>query len=103
MGVHNWPFNTEQTIQNSSLLAASPYFQEWRQARCRRSDDAADASALKTTVRTFNRGAGLFCSIYPWIFPSMRKRCGSGGGESAVPSRWIFRNLAMRTPLSKVF
>ncbi len=48
MGVHGWQFNTnEQTIQNSSLLAASPYFQEWRQAVQGVYDDA-DASALKT-------------------------------------------------------
>jgi hypothetical protein len=34
MGVRRWPqFSTsEQTIENSSLLARSPYFQEWRQA-----------------------------------------------------------------------
>jgi hypothetical protein len=33
MGVKNWRFSTsEQTIQNSSRLARSPYFQEWRRA-----------------------------------------------------------------------
>jgi hypothetical protein len=33
MGVRQWQFSTtEQTIQNSSLLARSPYFQEWRRA-----------------------------------------------------------------------
>ena len=33
MGVHQWQFSTaEQTIQNSSQLARSPYFQEWRRA-----------------------------------------------------------------------
>ena len=33
MGVRHWPFSTtEETIQNSSLLARSAYFQEWRQA-----------------------------------------------------------------------
>ena len=48
MGVRHWHFNTnEQTIQNSSLLAASPYFQEWRQA-VQAVYDAADASALKS-------------------------------------------------------
>src|SRR5450631_3013344 len=31
MGVNQWQFSTtEQTIQNSSQLARSPYFQEWR-------------------------------------------------------------------------
>lgn len=33
MGVRKWDFSTtEQTIQNSSQLASSPYFQQWRQA-----------------------------------------------------------------------
>lgn len=33
MGVRQWQFSTtEQTIQNSSQLARSPYFQEWRRA-----------------------------------------------------------------------
>ena len=33
MGVRQWQFSTaEQTIQNSSQLARSPYFQEWRSA-----------------------------------------------------------------------
>src|SRR5580658_5546968 len=31
MGVRDWQFSTkEQTIQNSSLLASSSYFQDWR-------------------------------------------------------------------------
>jgi hypothetical protein len=47
MGVRHWQFSTnEQTIQNSSLLAASPYFQDWRQA-VQAVFDAADAHALK--------------------------------------------------------
>jgi len=33
MGVRHWQFSTnEQTIRNSSELARSPYFQEWRRA-----------------------------------------------------------------------
>src|SRR5215469_2103776 len=33
MGVRHWQFSTaEQTIENSSELARSPYFQQWRQA-----------------------------------------------------------------------
>ncbi len=33
MGVRQWQFSTvEQTIQNSSQLARSPYFQQWRRA-----------------------------------------------------------------------
>ena len=45
MGVRHWQFSTtEQTIQNSSELARSPYFQEWRRA-VQAVFDAADRSA----------------------------------------------------------
>lgn len=45
MGVRHWQFSTtEQTIQNSSELARSPYFQEWRRA-VQGVFDAADRSA----------------------------------------------------------
>ena len=48
MGVRNWQFSTsEQTIQNSSLLARSPYFQQWRQA-VQTVFDAADRYAQQT-------------------------------------------------------
>ena len=45
MGVPQWQFSTtEQTIQNSSQLARSPYFQEWRRA-VQAVFDAADRNA----------------------------------------------------------
>lgn len=45
MGVRQWQFSTaEQTIQNSSQLARSPYFQEWRRA-VQAVFDAADQHA----------------------------------------------------------
>lgn len=45
MGVHQWQFSTaEQTIQNSSQLARSPYFQQWRRA-VQAVFDAADLNA----------------------------------------------------------
>jgi hypothetical protein len=48
MGVSHWQFSTsEQTIQNSSELARSPYFQEWRGA-VQAVFDAADRYALNT-------------------------------------------------------
>ena len=48
MGVRQWQFSTsEQTIQNSSELARSPYFQEWRGA-VQAVFDAADRDAVKT-------------------------------------------------------
>ncbi len=58
MGVAHWQFSTtEQTIQNSSLLARSPYFQEWRQA-VQAVFNAADQYAIKagpTTSGSRNR------------------------------------------------
>ena len=45
MGVRSWQFSTDQqTIQNASLLARSPYFREWRSA-VQRVFDAADRDA----------------------------------------------------------
>jgi hypothetical protein len=47
MGVRHWEFSTsEQTILNSSQLARSPYFQEWRRA-VQTVFDSADEHALK--------------------------------------------------------
>ncbi len=53
MGVHGWQFSTfEQTIENSSQLARSPYFQEWRRA-VQAVFDASDRDAAekKETAR----------------------------------------------------
>jgi hypothetical protein len=50
MGVRNWEFSTaEQTILNSSQLARSPYFQDWRRA-VQAVFDAADQHALGTNA-----------------------------------------------------
>ena len=50
MGVRHWEFSTaEQTIQNSSELARSPYFQQWRQA-VQTVFDAADRSTLESAA-----------------------------------------------------
>jgi hypothetical protein len=47
MGVGHWHFSTtEQTIENASELARSPYFQEWRRA-VQAVFDAADQYALQ--------------------------------------------------------
>jgi hypothetical protein len=48
MGVRRWQFSTsEQTIQNSSLLAGSPYFQDWRRG-VQAVFDTADSHAIET-------------------------------------------------------
>jgi hypothetical protein len=58
MGVRRWEFSTnEQTIQNSSQLAASPYFHDWRRA-VQAVFDASDQYALKANAaqhKTQNR------------------------------------------------
>jgi hypothetical protein len=48
MGIRQWQFSTdEQTIQNASELARSPYFKEWRQA-VQAVFDATDKHVLET-------------------------------------------------------
>ena len=51
MGVRNWKqfSKDEQTIQNSSLLASTPNFQEWRRA-VQAVFDTADAHAIKSGI-----------------------------------------------------
>jgi hypothetical protein len=59
MGVHHWQFSTaEQTIQNSSQLASSPYFQDWRRA-VQAVFDAADAHALENAGASSKSGPRL--------------------------------------------
>ncbi|SPE17553.1 hypothetical protein SBA5_1020011 [Candidatus Sulfotelmatomonas gaucii] len=49
MGVRQWQFSTEeQTIRNSSQLARSPQFQQWRQA-VQAVYDEADRQAMQTS------------------------------------------------------
>ena len=50
MGVRNWQFSTsEQTILNSSQLARSPYFEDWRRA-VQSVFDEVDRYAMQTDV-----------------------------------------------------
>jgi hypothetical protein len=68
MGVRAWQFSThEQTILNSSLLARSPYFQDWRKA-VQKVFDAAEQSAEKEK----SGGAGgnrLILLVIPRLLP----------------------------------
>jgi hypothetical protein len=69
MGVRHWQFSTnEQTIQNSSQLAASAYFQEWRRA-VQAVYDAADAHALKTRDVEISSGRRLVLLDIPPDLP----------------------------------
>ena len=52
MGVRNWQFSTEeQTILNASLLARSPYYQEWRKAVQKVFDAAEEHAAKENSTR----------------------------------------------------
>lgn len=52
MGVRNWQFSTEeQTILNASLLARSPYYQEWRKAVQKVFDAAEEHAAGENAAK----------------------------------------------------
>jgi hypothetical protein len=70
MGVRHWPqYSTaEQTIENSSLLARSPYFQEWRKA-VQAVFDAVDKHAPKMQVAAGKPGNKLILLIIPQPLP----------------------------------
>jgi hypothetical protein len=69
MGVRHWQFSTsEQTILNSSQLARSPYFQDWRRA-VQVVFDAADEHALKTRGAETNSGNRLVLLDIPQPLP----------------------------------
>jgi hypothetical protein len=71
MGVRHWDFSTtEQTIQNSSLLARSPYFQDWRRA-VQAVYDAADSPALKTSGAAVKPGNRLVLLDIPLPLPTV--------------------------------
>lgn len=63
MGVRSWQFSTEeQTILNASLLARSPYYQDWRKA-VQKVFDAAEEHAAGTNPATATRHRFVLCVI----------------------------------------
>jgi len=69
MGVRDWQFSTtEQTIQNSSLLARSAYFQEWRRA-VQAVFDAADQCAQTAGQGGAKSGNRLVLLVIPQPLP----------------------------------
>jgi hypothetical protein len=69
MGVRNWEFSTtEQTILNSSQLARSPYFQDWRRA-VQAVFDAADQHALGANGAAVKPGNRLVLLDIPQPLP----------------------------------
>jgi len=68
MGVRSWQFSTEeQTILNASLLARSPYYQEWRKA-VQRVFDAAEEHAARDNSSTASRNR-LVLLVIPQKLP----------------------------------
>lgn len=73
MGVQGWPYSTkEQTIQNSSLLARSPYFQQWRQA-VQKVFNAADQYDLRKNGNTSGNSHRLVLLDLPRQLPVMQE------------------------------
>jgi hypothetical protein len=69
MGVRHWDFSTnEQTIQNSSELARSPYFQEWRRS-VQAVFDAADKAAMENTAAQQNSVHRVVIMEIPRVLP----------------------------------
>jgi hypothetical protein len=69
MGVRHWPFSTtEETIQNASLLARSPYFQEWRRA-VQAVFDAAEQGAPGVDAASGKPGRRLILLVLPRPLP----------------------------------
>src|SRR6266568_724593 len=69
MGVRQWQFSTdEQTIQNSSQLARSPYFQDWRRA-VQTVFDVADRSAQQLSGTSGTPRNRLILLVIPQVLP----------------------------------
>jgi hypothetical protein len=69
MGVRHWQFSTtEQTIENASLLARSPYYQEWRRA-VQAVFDAAEQHGPRIDVASGKSGRRLILPVLPRPLP----------------------------------
>src|SRR5664279_3760727 len=90
MGVRNWRFSTdEQTILNASLLARSPYYQDWRKA-VQKVFDTADQYAERAMARSVG-GNRLVVLVLPARLPL---------DSSKVWQRWRGMGQAVRLDLT---
>ena len=82
MGVRNWQFSLDQqTILNASLLARSPYYQEWRIA-VQKVFDAAEEHAQVENVKSAQVHRCIIL-ILPRALPTSRQQqCGADGKRS---------------------
>jgi len=93
MGVRNWQFSTtEQTIQNSSKLASSQYFQDWRRA-VQAVFDAADAHELENAGDLSKSVPRLVLLDIPQILPVAKDR---------IWHRWQGAGKPIRLDLSQI-
>src|SRR5664279_5702561 len=92
MGVRNWQFTTnEQTILNASLLARSPYYQDWRKAVQKVFDEAEqNAAAEKSSDGNAHR---LILLVLPQPLPL---------DASKIWQRWQGLGHPIRLDLSQV-
>ena len=69
IGIRHWRFSTsEQTIENSSELARSPYFQEWRRA-VQAVFDEANRHSLEMHATPASAGRRLLLLEFPRTLP----------------------------------
>jgi hypothetical protein len=86
MGVSGWRFSTnEPTILNASLLARSPYYQEWR-AAVQKVFDAADEHAEKQKTGD-DAGNQLVLLVIPQLLPLDRSKVWRGWQGMGRPVR----------------
>jgi hypothetical protein len=99
MGVRDWQFTTnEQTILNASLLARSPYYQEWRKA-VQKVFDAAEqhAAAKKPADGNANR---LIVLVLPQPLPLDRSKIWQRWKGSGRPVQLDLSHSGERVSLS---
>jgi hypothetical protein len=85
MGVRNWQFSTsEQTILNSSQLARSPYFEDWRRA-VQSVFDAVDRCAMQTDETRAKPAHRLILIDLPRSLPVDAKHVWRPWGEIGRP------------------
>lgn len=74
MGVERWAFPTQgQTLESTSLLAHSPYFQEWRKAVQEVFDEVAKRPQPPVSELAPNRKHRLILIVIPRILPVNRE------------------------------
>jgi len=75
MGVAQWTFSRQgETLENTSLLAHSPYYQEWRQAVQGVFDAVSSQTQLSAEQTEARNGHRLILIVLPSTLPAQRER-----------------------------